>query len=67
MGKQLLDIVWIIFTREEVDYKTVLWDDFIQYVGKKITERVTHRAHIYKTMVAPLGGPSQRRWNQSWR
>lgn len=35
MGKQLLDLLWSIFTGEAVNSETILWDDFIQYIRRK--------------------------------
>lgn len=32
MDKQILDVLWSIFTDKQVDCGTILWDDFITYV-----------------------------------
>ena len=34
MGKQLLDIVWSVYTGNAVNYGQIIWDDFLQYISK---------------------------------
>lgn len=34
MGKQFLDLILSIFTAEPMDFGSILWDDFLTYVGR---------------------------------
>lgn len=34
MGKQFMYLLWSIFTGEPMDFGSILWDDFLTYVGR---------------------------------
>lgn len=38
MGIKLMELVWTIYTGNVVNYGQILWDDFLQYIPRKLQE-----------------------------
>lgn len=59
MSKSLLNIMWIIFTGNLVNYGNILWEDFSPIRWQGDPKGRYDGTHIYKVLVPVLGRSSQ--------